>query len=374
MKAVYQEAAGLAKKAERFVLATVVNTKGSTPQKPGATLLVRQDGSTVGTLGGGCVEGDIWFAAKEALREGTGPLYKDYYLNEEIAARDGLVCGGSMYFYIDPILEPAAFNPLATSITSAYDGHESLAIATLVNSTSRPIGARIVIREDGTFEGTLSEPALDARAIEAGLAAMPMGKAERFLTEAGDEVFVAGYTAPPTLLLVGGGHVNLATAKIAHTLGFRIMVADDRREFANEDRFPMAEQINVGPYDRALEPFPITPNTAIVVAARGHRFDDLALEAAARTPAGYVGLIGSKRKAIMIFESMLKNGVPVERIKQIHSPVGLDLGGRDPAEIAVSIVAELVAWRNGHSGGSLKLGSAQVDRLAAKVLPAPAAG
>jgi len=110
------------------------------------------------------------------------------------------------------------------------------------------------------------------------------------------------------------------------------------------------------------------------VAARGHRFDDLALEAAARTPAGYVGLIGSKRKAIMIFESMLKNGVPVERIKQIHSPVGLDLGGRDPAEIAVSIVAELVAWRNGHSGGSLKLGSAQVDRLAAKVLPAPAAG
>ena len=136
----------------------------------------------------------------------------------------------------------------------------------------------------------------------------------------------------------------------------------------------MAEQVSVGPYDRALEPFPITPNTAIVVATRGHRFDDMALEAAARTSAGYVGLIGSKRKTIMIFETMLKNGVPIERVKAIHAPIGLDLGGRDPAEIAVSIMSELVAWRHDRAGGTMKLDEAQIDRIAAKVSSSVAAG
>ncbi len=104
MKSVYDEAANLSSSEEDFVIAKVIHTQGSTPQKPGASLLVKKDGSTVGTLGGGCVEGDIWFAAKEALREKSGPSYKRYYLNEDIAARDGLVCGGTMYFYIEPII------------------------------------------------------------------------------------------------------------------------------------------------------------------------------------------------------------------------------------------------------------------------------
>ena len=125
MKSVYKEAAHLARESQDFVLATVVNTKGSTPQKPGASLLVRGDGSTVGTLGGGCVEGDIWFAAREALREHTGPLFKDYYLNEDIAARDGLVCGGSMFFYIEPFDTPGAFTNAADEIEAAYEGGNS---------------------------------------------------------------------------------------------------------------------------------------------------------------------------------------------------------------------------------------------------------
>ena len=374
MKAVYDEAAALAKKDERYVLATVVNTNGSTPQKPGAALLVRVDGSTVGTLGGGCVEGDIWFAAKEALRQGSGPLYKDYYLNEEIAAQDGLVCGGSMYFYIEPILKPTDAAPLASAIAGAYDGAATVAVATLVNSATRPIGARLVIREDGTTDGTLGDADLDKQAAQAGLATMPMGRTERFETDAGDEVFVVGYTAPPTLLLIGGGHVNLATARIAETLGFRVMVADDREEYANAERFPMAEQLHVGPYAGAMAQFDVTPNTAIVVASRGHQFDDVALESAARTDAGYVGLIGSTRKTILIYESMLKNGISPERLKEIHAPVGLDLGGRDPAEIAVSIMAEILAWRHGKTGGTLTMDAAQIDRLAAKIVPSVSAG
>ena len=167
MKPVYKEAANLARQNREFVLATVVNTKGSTPQKPGATLLVRADGSTVGTLGGGCVEGDIWFAAKEVLRERTGPVFKDYYLNEDIAARDGLVCGGSMYFYIEPFVQSSEASQLANEIEDAFEGGDSIAVATVVNGTTLEMGARIVVQEDGTTEGTLGNEQVDAIAIAA---------------------------------------------------------------------------------------------------------------------------------------------------------------------------------------------------------------
>ena len=134
MKEVIQEAVNLLEKGEHCVLATVVRTRGSTPQKAGAKLLVRKDGSGVGTLGGGCVEGDIWFAAKEIMRFKGGPEFKDYFLNEEIAARDGLVCGGSMYFFLDPLWENTDFLPFAKEALNAYDGGPVIGIATVVQS------------------------------------------------------------------------------------------------------------------------------------------------------------------------------------------------------------------------------------------------
>ena len=367
MKPVYKEAANLARQNREFVLATVVNTKGSTPQKPGATLLVRADGSTVGTLGGGCVEGDIWFAAKEVLRERTGPVFKDYYLNEDIAARDGLVCGGSMYFYIEPFVQSSEASQLANEIEDAFEGGDSIAVATVVNATTLEIGARIVVQEDGTTEGTLGNEQVDAVAIAAANEVMPMGKSQHLRTKEGDEIFVAGFTSPATLVLVGGGHVNLQVAKIAQMLGFRVFVTDDRPEFANRERFPMAQETSVAPYDQGLNAFHITKNTAIVIGSRGHHFDDIATEAAVRTDATYVGLLGSTRKTIMIYEALLRRGISPERLKQVHAPVGLDLGGRSPEEIAVSIMAEIVAFRHGHDGGSLKIDEKQVDRIAAKV-------
>ena len=366
MKNVYLEAAALAERDEKFVLATVVNTSGSTPQKPGACLLVRSDGSTVGTLGGGCVEGDIWFAAKEALRDESKPIYKDYFLNEEIAAQDGLVCGGSMYFYIEPILDPTSHADLTKAIANAYDGAGSLAVATLVRSTHGTIGNKIRFYPDGKTQGTLGNKSLDDEAMKVALSCMPMGRTQRFETSSGDEVFVIAYTTPPSLLLIGGGHVNVATARVAESLGFRVFVADDRQEFANKDRFPMAEKVHVGSYVDAINQFDITPNTAIVVASRGHQFDDVALESAARTNAGYVGLIGSKRKTLLIYQSMLKNGVSVEKIKSIHAPIGLDLGGRDPSEIAISIVSEILAWRHGKTAGTLKIEESLIDSLVSK--------
>ena len=373
MKSVYTEAANLARENREFVLATVVNTKGSTPQKPGATLLVRADGSTVGTLGGGCVEGDIWFAAKEALRERTGPIFKDYYLNEDIAARDGLVCGGSMYFYIEPFEQSTEVSDLSSQIENAFEGGESIAVATVVNPKTLELGARLTVAEDGTVTGTLGNATTDALAVKIANKVMPLGKADHVVTNEGDEIYVAAFTSPATLVLVGGGHVNLQVAKIAQMLGFRVFVTDDRPEFANRERFTMAEQTNVAPYDKGLDAFHITKNTAIVIGSRGHHFDDLATEAAVRTSATYVGLLGSKRKTVMIYEALLKRGITPERLKQVHSPVGLDLGGRNPEEIAVSIMAEIIAFRHDRPGGAMKIEEAQIDRIVAKLAKAPKA-
>ena len=373
MKSVYTEAANLARENREFVLATVVNTKGSTPQKPGATLLVRADGSTVGTLGGGCVEGDIWFAAKEALRERTGPIFKDYYLNEDIAARDGLVCGGSMYFYIEPFEQSTEVSDLSSQIENAFDGGESIAVATVVNPKTLELGARLTVAEDGTVTGTLGNATTDALAVKIANKVMPLGKADHVVTNEGDEIYVAAFTSPATLVLVGGGHVNLQVAKIAQMLGFRVFVTDDRPEFANRERFTMAEQTNVAPYDKGLDAFHITKNTAIVIGSRGHHFDDLATEAAVRTSATYVGLLGSKRKTVMIYEALLKRGITPERLKQVHSPVGLDLGGRNPEEIAVSIMAEIIAFRHDRPGGAMKIEEAQIDRIVTKLAKAPKA-
>ncbi len=372
MKAVYDEAAELANENKNFVVATVVHTQGSTPQKPGAALLVRQDGSTVGTLGGGCVEGDIWFVAKEALRERTGPLYKRYYLNEDIAARDGLVCGGTMYFYIEPVIDAPGFHDLSKEIADAYAGGPSLSTATLVTSDRLEIGARIIVHQDGASEGSLGDAALDAEAIEMAKAVMAMGKTSRIHTAQGDEVFVEGYTAPALLVLIGGGHVNLQVARLAQMMGFRVMVTDDRREFANQERFPMAEAVRVDSYGKGVGAFPVTPNTAIVIGTRGHHFDDDATEAAVRTSAGYVGLLGSKRKTILIYESLLRKGVPEERLRQVRAPIGLDLGGRTPEEIALSIVSEIIAWRHDRQGGPMIIESSQIDRIVGKVKGAAA--
>ena len=369
MESVFREAVTLAEKGESFVIATVTGTKGSTPQKSGAKLLIRKDGSAVGTLGGGCVEGDIWFAAKEILRNHEGPEYRDYYLNEDIAARDGLVCGGTMYFLIDPVWKPEEFLSIATGVTEAYDGGEAVAMATIVKrgEGSSEVGTKITVRANGIMEGTLGSRDLDHVAIKTAERLAPYGKCEQVLTSDGTELFVEAYTSPPSVLLVGGGHISKAVAPIAKTLEFRVLVLDDRSEFSNKERFPEAEQTAIGDYVTGLEQFQITKNTAIIIATRGHNFDDVALEAAARSEAGYVGLVGSSRKVILIYEQLLKRGVPLQRLRDIRSPIGLDIHARTPEEIAVSIMAEVVQFRLGGTGRNMKLPEKQLLRIYNKI-------
>ena len=369
MQDVFHEAVNLLEQDERLVMATVVRTKGSTPQKPGAKLLVRNDGSGVGTLGGGCVEGDIWYAASQLMRRGGDAQHREYELNEDLAAQDGLVCGGTMFFLIDPVYRPDDYLDFAREIDAAYAGGPSVAQASLIKPPDggAGVGSKLFMRENGETVGTLGDDALDRDALKRASELMAMGRNEYVTTEDGAEYFIEAYTTPPQLVICGGGHVSRALASHAKPLGFRLFITDDRDEFANAERFPEADIIVAEKPEDALGKLPINPNTFIVVATRGHRFDNVALAAAADTPARYVGLMGSKRKTILIYEDLVRMGIDEERLRSIRSPIGLDIRARTPEEIAVSIMGEILLFRLGGSGQPMKLEQHRIDRIISKV-------
>ncbi len=366
MREVIQGAIDDLKDGQPCVLATVVRTKGSTPQKAGAMLLVRQDGTGVGTLGGGCVEGDIWFAAKEILRLNGGAEFKDYYLNEDIAARDGLVCGGTMYFYLEPLRDQKDFITVGNEILEAYDGGQPVSLATVVNAVDGgpALGSKLLLRSDGTVSGSFGNAEFDAQVIEVSRKVADIGANESFNLSDGTEVFVDGFTTPPTLVMVGGGHVGKATADLAYSLGYRVYLVDDRPEFCNEERFPYAEERVIETYDKWTDHLDLNVNSFVVVATRGHRFDDMALESALKTRARYIGVLGSRRKTIMIYRRLLQQGVPLERIKEVYAPIGLNIGAVEPEELAVSIMSEIIMVRRGGEGGQMQMGDWYIDRAA----------
>lgn len=381
MKTVFTAARELLTRGEPFVLATVVRTKGSTPQKPGAKLIVRADGGTVGTLGGGCVEADVWAAARRIL-DGRGTArVEQFTLDEDIAAADGLVCGGTMEILIDPVTEPNDLGPLVDEILAAYEGAGERALAVLLPRDplsqephmppeGQPAASeRLFLRADGSSSGTLGNAHLDLLVREVARDLMPRGLDRWLETPDGRSIYVETYTHPTTVVIAGAGHVGKALHETAVHAGFRTVILDDRPRFAAPERFPGADRVVVDAFDSGLRKLRMGPNHFVVVATRGHKHDDLALLEAARSGAGYIGLLGSRRKAVMIFRDLIRRGIPEERIRRIRAPVGLDVGGRQPEEIAVSIVAELLAVKYGRSGAPMTLAETVLDqarRLAAR--------
>lgn len=369
MKQVFRAASDETTAGNEMVVATVVKTSGSTPQKPGAKLLVRADGSGVGTLGGGCVEGDIWFASSQLLKSGSVAEMRDYELNEDLAAEDGLVCGGTMYFLLDPIRKATTTGDFNDEVIAAYEGGAPVAVASLMlapEGSGLVVGTKLLIRENSSISGSLGDEKLDANAINDARRLMAMGKNDYVTHESGAEYYIEAYTTPPTIVLAGGGHVSKAISNIASSLGFRIFIIDDREEFSNPDRFPEAEQTVVSDYGSAFEKLPIGTNSFIVIATRGHRYDASATASAMRTPASYVGLLGSKRKTILIFEELFAEGFTMEEVQSVRSPIGLNISARTPEEIALSIMAEIVGFRLGGDGGTLKLDQRLIDKAAEK--------
>lgn len=241
------------KAGQRGALATIVHTNGSIPSYESSRMLVREDGSIAGTIGGGCVEADVWAAAKEVMHNEL-PRKMVFHLNNEASYDSGLICGGTLEIFVEPILPQ------------------------------------------------------------------------------------------PTLYVFGGGHVSMALAKTASAAGFGIVVVDDREQFANAQRFPMAQEILTS-YEKAFGTVTPTASSYLVIVTRGHRDDMRVLAWAVRTQARYIGMIGSKRKVLSTYKALEADGFRPEEFERVYAPMGLEIGALSPEEIAVSITAELVAVR-----------------------------
>jgi xanthine dehydrogenase accessory factor len=249
----FEEIVKMRRAGQRGALATIVHTNGSIPSYESSRMLVREDGSLAGTIGGGCVEAEVWAAAKEVMYN-EAPRKMVFNLNNEASYDNGLICGGTVEIFVEPILPQ------------------------------------------------------------------------------------------PILYLFGGGHVSMAVAKAASAAGFAVGVVDDREAFANPQRFPAAQEVFTS-YDDAFEKIHPNASTYLVIVTRGHKEDMRVLAWAARTDARYVGMIGSKRKVLSVYKALEQEGYKPEEFERIYAPMGLEIGALSPEEIAISIVAELIAVR-----------------------------
>jgi xanthine dehydrogenase accessory factor len=342
----------------RFALATLVRTDGSTPQVVGAKLVVVENdarGKAAGTLGGGCVEADAIDAAREVLATG-GHSLRAYELTEDLAWNTGLVCGGTMWILAERGEDAlsAGGRPMMGDLVRAALGEAPLAIATLLRRRGREVSfaGRVFVDAEGRVTGSLGDPALDARAASAAVAQLRHGSARVVPIEDGLDLLVDPVSSRPRLVVAGGGHVALAIARQALLLDFDVTILEDRPEFADPSRFGGATVIHAD-VPATLASIDYGWNSFVVIATRGHKLDADCILAAVKTPARYIGLLGSRRKTVLIGAMLREAGVADERIGVIHAPVGLDLGGRTPAEIALSVMAEITQLRYQATGTPL---------------------
>jgi xanthine dehydrogenase accessory factor len=259
---IFEEIIRMRRAGRRGALATIVHTNGSIPSYESSRMLVRDDGTIAGTIGGGCVEAEVWAAAKEVINA-EQPRKMTFNLNHEAEYDAGLICGGTLEVFVEPILPQ------------------------------------------------------------------------------------------PTLYVFGAGHVSTAVSRIAHQAGFAIAVIDDREAFANAERFPMASEIHTS-FEDSFEKIQPNSSSYLLIVTRGHKDDMRVLAWALTTDARYMGMIGSKRKVLSVYKALEKEGFAPEKFERVHAPVGLEIGALSPEEIAVSIVAELIAVRRNATNAAHK--------------------
>ena len=346
---IYSRLAQLTAAGRRHAVATVVRTQGSTPQTIGARLVVTADENErpAGTLGGGCVEADAILASREILQRG-GRSLRSYALTEDLAWNTGLVCGGTMWILAEPGEEAIAANGrnFVEASERAANGGPPIVLVTLLERRGHDLAfvSRIVVDAEGNSTGTLGSAARDAAAVAAAQQQLPHGTPKLMPVEEGYELLVEPIAGRPRLVVAGGGHVAQAIARQAQLLDFEVTILEDRPEFSDPARFGGARVLG-GHIPDTLTTLEYGWNSYIVIATRGHKLDADCLLSAVRTDARYIGLLGSRRKAALVSAMLKEEGVPQSRIDAIRTPVGLDLGGRTPAEIALSVLAEITQER-----------------------------
>jgi len=328
------------------IFCQVVETKGSTPQKAGAVMVVDPAGGQTGTLGGGCVENEVKQLAIRQLGN-TGTTLRSFVLDHDHAWADGLICGGKMVVAIEALRgqDPLPYFRNLHGLLEAGNGFTEAVIVNPERVASEgagiKAGRKFLFGPDGVCQASWPAGPVPAR-IAAGV--IPLLDRPRPQVREG----VAWLATLPRvrLVIVGAGHVGQAVARLAAETDFDVWVIDDRSQYANAERFPTAQQILVGPIEEVLASLEVTPHTYALIVTRGHGHDQEALYHLAPTQAPYLGLIGSKRKIKLIFESLRDAGIAAADLARVAAPVGLDIGSQTVPEIAISIVAELIARRS----------------------------
>jgi xanthine dehydrogenase accessory factor len=325
-----------------LVICQVIETRGSTPQKAGSMMVIDPDGGQAGTLGGGCVENEVKTKAMPQIG-GSAAAVHSFVLDHDYAWADGLICGGKMVILTQPVRGPG---PLAyfRAIEQIVEEGRGFTEAIVVDGRlagSQALGGRFLFDGDG-----LLRTGWPVALVPETLASLLVRPAER-----PRPCVKEGFALLPSwprirLLIVGAGHVGQAVANLAAQADFEVWVVDDRRQYANQARLPGAQRILVGPIDDVLRSVAITPQTFALIVTRGHGHDQEALYHLAPTAASYVGLIGSRRKIRLIYENLRSAGINEADLARVTAPVGLEIGSQSVFEIAISIVAELIARRN----------------------------
>ena len=345
-----EQFAQLLRAPRRSALATLVSAKGTTPKKPGATMWVGAGGDIIGSVTiGGCVDARVVEEADNVIQTGR-PRLLSMTLGDEDAWELGLTCGGTIDVLVQRVDAADESDPAVVAYRAALSacarGAASIVVASLGDSAMR-----LTVTSDGSVTGTLGDEQLDiaARREAANRLAEGGGSAVVHL-DAGNRtvpLYFEQLAPAETVVIYGASHVAVVLTTLARELGMRTIIVDGRERYATRERFPAADELHVGMPSEIAERLPATPRTYVVLLAHDYKYELPVLRHVLRTPVGYIGMLGSRKRGAAIRAMLTEEGFTPRELARVRSPIGIDIGARSAAEIALAVAAEIVAVREG---------------------------
>ncbi|MEO8358030.1 MAG: XdhC family protein [Chloroflexota bacterium] len=322
--------------AQSIALATVVQTWGSAPRRAGSKMGLTADGQFSGSVSGGCVENAVIEAGLESLKTNL-PKLLHFGVADETAWDVGLACGGSIEVFVKP-LDKTFFEELRSVIKNK----QHAVLITIIRGPDETVGREFLIHSDGRIPGNVSDH-WQEKVLHLANETLLAGESRRAMLDDETEIFLEFISPPLTLIAVGAVHITVALMSLAKTLGYRTVVIDPRGAWGNADRFPNVDQLIQAWPDEAFEQIKITRSTAVAMLTHDPKLDDPALKISLNSPAFYVGALGSKTTHAKRRERLLSEGVSESQLARLHAPIGIDIGAGTPEEIALAVMAEVVA-------------------------------
>ncbi len=354
MQDIYSEIVKALVRKEKLALATLITRVGSAPRAAGAKYLIKEDGTSLGSIGGGCVEAEVWQEAREVMMKRQGKVLH-FNLTSEQLAEGGLICGGNVDIFVESLREE--FLNIYQEVTRIKQKGGSAILATPITvdgSFPKEGNSKMLLKASGEKIGFLfcGEKA-EERILKESEAMVKGNSPTVMIFDSGEEnsswkkmeILLEPILSEPTVYIFGAGHVSQQLAPLIKRVSFKVVVIDDREMFANDERFPEADEIIVSEFEQCFNKFHIDGSSYLVIVTRGHLYDGFVLEQAIKTNARYIGMIGSKKKIHTLYKNLMKKGIAKEELDRVYAPIGLDINSETPEEIAVSIAAELIKVR-----------------------------